>query len=106
MALNFIRYSFNEEELKDLKEAFTLLDTSGKGEIRPGAIIKEVEESQLNAKTPAVYAALADMPPDEPIKFEQFAEYCLVRLEEQHVIQALFEVLDHDKSVKRWLVIQ
>eukprot|EP00826_Nyctotherus_ovalis_P049556 TRINITY_DN6003_c0_g1_i11.p2 TRINITY_DN6003_c0_g1~~TRINITY_DN6003_c0_g1_i11.p2 ORF type:complete len:133 (+),score=43.70 TRINITY_DN6003_c0_g1_i11:711-1109(+) len=94
---------FNEEEQKELREVFTLLDSEGRGEITPSAILKEMDEALLQAKNPLVYSVVTQMNPQVSLNFEQFVESCVSLLGEQSILKEMFDVLDSDKSV--WFVV-
>jgi len=91
--------NFNTEELQELREAFRIFDSTGKGKIIPGEIIKEMESTKLNEKFSLIYTILNEMNSENELNFEQFAENCFLVLEGRNGIQALFETLDFDKSV-------
>ncbi len=96
--------SFTEDEIEELREAFNLFDTEGRGTINPKDLKGAMQSLGFETKNPIIYNIIAEMDTgsDEGITFDSFLNTLAAKLgdrQSQEGIGRIFELFDADKSV-------
>ncbi len=96
---------FTEDEIEELKEAFNLFDTEGKGVINTKDLKAAMQSLGFEAKNPMIYNIIADMDKglDEGLSFEEFLNVLAAKLGDRTTkegITRIFELFDTDKDVR------
>lgn len=95
---------FTEDEIEELKEAFNLFDTEGKGTINPKDLKGAMQSLGFETKNPIIFDIIAGMDKglDEGISFEQFLNILGEKLGDRQTkegIDRIFCLFDSDKNV-------
>ena len=97
------RQGFTEDEIEELKEAFNLFDTEGKGVINPRDLKGAMQSLGFETKNPIIYNIIAEMDTgEEGMTFEDFLNVLGAKLgdkQSKEGIERIFELFDTDKSV-------
>ena len=94
--------SFSEDEIEELKEAFNLFDTEGKGQINPKDLKGAMQSLGFETKNPIIYNIIAEMDTGEEITFDNFINMLSTKLgdrQSKEGIDRIFELFDFDKNV-------
>eukprot|EP00826_Nyctotherus_ovalis_P060023 TRINITY_DN8395_c0_g4_i1.p1 TRINITY_DN8395_c0_g4~~TRINITY_DN8395_c0_g4_i1.p1 ORF type:complete len:173 (-),score=62.23 TRINITY_DN8395_c0_g4_i1:117-635(-) len=96
------RQGFTEDEIEELREAFNLFDTEGRGIIDPRDLKAAMHSLGFEAKNPIIYEIISDMDTgSEGIAFEPFLEILATKLgdrQSKEGIDRIFRLMDSDKS--------
>ena len=97
-----LQQGFTEDEIEELKEAFNLFDTEGKGVINPQDLRGAMQSLGFETKNPIIYNIIADMDSGAEMTFEDFLNALGSKLgdrQSKEGISRIFELFDTDKSV-------
>ena len=97
-----LQQGFTEDEIEELREAFNLFDTEGKGIIKPQDLRGAMQSLGFEAKNPIVYNIISDIDTGEDMTFEDFLNALGSKLgdrQSKEGIARIFELFDVDKSV-------
>ena len=91
-----------EEEIEEIKEAFSLFDTDGSGSIDPKELKAAMHSLGFEKKSPTVYEMIAELEErGREIYFEEFLEAISNKLgnrETREGIDRIFDLFDDDHS--------
>ena len=93
-----------EEEIEEIREAFSLFDTDGSGMIDPKELKAAMQSLGFESKNPVIYAMIADLDTPENasgINFDHFLDSITAKLgnkESKDGIARIFDLFDDDKS--------
>jgi len=98
------RPGLTEEEIEEIREAFSLFDTDGSGMIDPKELKAAMHSLGFEKKSPTVYDMIAELEQrDQEIYFEEFLEAISSKLgnrETREGIDRIFDLFDDDHSEK------
>eukprot|EP00826_Nyctotherus_ovalis_P023579 TRINITY_DN1812_c0_g1_i15.p2 TRINITY_DN1812_c0_g1~~TRINITY_DN1812_c0_g1_i15.p2 ORF type:complete len:124 (-),score=53.80 TRINITY_DN1812_c0_g1_i15:18-389(-) len=97
-----LQQGFTEDEIEELREAFNLFDTEGKGVINPQDLRSAMQSLGFETKNPIIYNIIAEMDTGEEMTFEDFLNALGSKLgdrQSKEGIARIFELFDTDKSV-------
>ena len=93
---------FTEDEVQELREAFNLFDTEGRGTINPKELRAVMQSLDFETKNPIIYEIVSNMNTGaEGIAFEPFLEILATKLgdrKSKEGIDRIFQLFDYDKS--------
>ena len=97
------RQGFTEDEIEELKEAFNLFDTEGKGAINPRDLKAAMQSLGFETKNPIIFSIISDMDTgsEEGITFDAFLNILAGKLgdrQSKEGISRIFELFDCDKN--------
>lgn len=91
-----------DEEIEEIKEAFTMFDTNGNGTIDPKELKAAMNSLGFEKKSPTVYEMICDLENmGNEIDFDDFLEAISNKLgnrETRDGINRIFDLFDDDKS--------
>jgi len=97
------KQGFTEDEIEELREAFNLFDTEGKGIINPRDLKGAMQSLGFETKNPIIYNIIAEMDTgEEGMSFDDFLNILGAKLgdrQSKEGIERIFELFDSDKSV-------
>lgn len=96
------KLGLTEEEIEEIKEAFSLFDTEGSGLIDPKELKAAMHSLGFEKKSPTVYEMICDLEEKGgEIDFEEFLDAISSKLgnrETKDGIDRIFDLFDDDKS--------
>lgn len=96
------RPGLTEEEIEEIKEAFTMFDTQGNGTIDPKELKAAMNSLGFEKKSPTVYEMICDLEQlGGEINFDDFLDAISNKLgnrETKEGINRIFDLFDDDKS--------
>ena len=97
-----LQQGFTEDEIEELREAFNLFDTEGKGVINPQDLRGAMQSLGFETKNPIIYNIIAEIDAGEEMTFEDFLNALGSKLgdrQSKEGIARIFELFDTDQSV-------
>ena len=92
----------SEEEIEEIKEAFSMFDTEGTGKIDPKELKAAMHSLGFEKKSPTVYEMICELEANgREVDFEEFLEAISSKLgnrETRDGIDRIFDLFDDDKS--------
>lgn len=96
------RSGLNDEEVEEIREAFSMFDTDGTGRIEPRELKAAMHSLGFEKKSPTVYEMICDLEEaGGEIDFEQFLAAITNKLgnrETRDGINKIFDLFDDDRS--------
>ena len=96
------RQGLTEDEIEELREAFNLFDTEGRGTINPRDLKAAMHSLNFEVKNPIIYEIISDMDTgSEGIAFEPFLEILTTKLgdrKSKEGVDRIFRLFDNDRS--------
>ncbi len=93
------KYDLPEGDLTELKRAFDILDTEGKGKLNMKYIMKNLDDIQLFKTDPTIYSIFNDMADRERCSWPKFATFVNARMTDRETKEGLgtiFNLLIND----------
>ena len=91
-----------DEEIEEIKEAFTMFDTNGNGTIDPKELKAAMNSLGFEKKSPTVYEMICDLEQmGNEVDFDEFLEAISNKLgnrETKEGINRIFDLFDDDKT--------
>ena len=91
-----------DEEIEEIKEAFTMFDTNGNGTIDPKELKAAMNSLGFEKKSPTVYEMICDLEQmGNEVDFDEFLESISNKLgnrETKEGINRIFDLFDDDKT--------
>lgn len=91
-----------DEEIEEIKEAFTMFDTNGNGTIDPKELKAAMNSLGFEKKSPTVYEMICDLENmGNEVDFDEFLEAISNKLgnrETKEGINRIFDLFDDDKT--------
>ena len=91
-----------EEEVEEIREAFSMFDTDGSGKIDPKELKAAMHSLGFEKKSPTVYEMICDLEErGNEVDFDEFLEAIGSKLgnrETREGIERIFDLFDDDKS--------
>ena len=56
-----VRPGLSNEEIKELRQAFELFDSSGEGKLNPKELISSMKSLHFDTKNPTIFSLIADL---------------------------------------------
>jgi Ca2+-binding EF-hand superfamily protein len=92
----------SEEEIEEIREAFSMFDTEGTGKIDPKELKAAMHSLGFEKKSPTVYEMICELEEAGPeVDFDQFLDAISSKLgnrETREGIDRIFDLFDDDKS--------
>ena len=91
-----------EEEVEEIREAFSMFDTQGKGTIDPKELKSAMNSLGFQKKSPTVYEMICELEQlGSEIDFEEFLDAISSKLgnrETREGVDKIFDLFDDDKT--------
>lgn len=97
-----LQQGFTEDEIEELREAFNLFDTEGRGVINPQDLRGAMQSLGFETKNPIIFNIIAEMDAGEEMSFEDFLNALGSKLgdrQSKEGIARIFDLFDTDQSV-------
>ena len=97
-----LQQGFTEDEIEELKEAFNLFDTEGRGVINPQDLRGAMQSLGFETKNPIIFNIISDMSNGDEMSFDDFLNALGGKLgdrQSKEGIERIFELFDTDKTV-------
>ena len=102
-AKNYERPGLSVDEIEEIKEAFDIFDSEGKGTIAVADLLKSMQELNFDTKNPAIFRMISDF--DEngngEIEFEEFLDMMTSRISDKNPkedLKRVFNLFDDERK--------
>ncbi len=96
------RPGLTEDEIEEIREAFSMFDTQGTGQIDPKELKSAMKSLGFDVKSPTVYEMIEELESNgNEVDFEEFLDAISSKLgnrETEEGINRIFDLFDDDKS--------
>ena len=90
-----------EDEIEEIREAFSMFDTNGTGTIDPKELKAAMNSLGFEKKSPTVYEMISDLEGEGEVNFEMFLDAISNKLgnrESKEGISKIFDLFDDDRT--------